>query len=93
MKSKKNSNIKLSHILYILLALVFISCADKREQKMVENKKYETADYEKIGYPVKIHTINRSGMKYIIASGTYGDAGVDIINVTLDSLMVEYYKR
>ena len=48
---------------------------------------------EIIGYPVKIHTLERSGMKYIIASGTYGESGVDISNVTLDSLMVEYYKR
>lgn len=91
----KNLNRKLSYTLYILLVCVFISCqpADNKKEKMVETEKYKTRDYEKIGYPVKIHTLERSGMKYIIASGTYGEAGVDISNVTLDSLMVEYYKR
>lgn len=90
----KNLSKKLSYTLYILLVCVFIGCqpADKKE-RTVETEKYETRDYEKIGYPVKIHTLERNGMKYIIASGTYGEAGVDISNVTLDSLMVEYYKR
>ena len=93
----KNLSKKLSYTLYILLVYIFIGCepgelADKKE-KTVETEKYETIDYERIRYPVKIHTLERSGMKYIIASGTYGEAGVDISNVTLDSLMVEYYKR
>lgn len=90
----KNLNRKLSYTLYILLVCVFISCqpVESTETKEVKTEKYKADDYERIGYPVKIHTLERSGMKYIIASGTYGEAGVDISNVTLDSLMVEYYK-
>lgn len=57
-----------------------------------KNDKYKTDEFERIGYPVKIHNLERCGMKYLIASGTYGESGVDIINLTLDSLMVEHYK-
>jgi len=90
----KNLNRKPSYTLYILLVCVFIGCqpAEKTQNKEVKTDKYESDDYEGIDYPVKIHTLKKSGMKYIIASGSCCEAGVDISNVTLDSLMVEYYK-
>lgn len=91
----KNLRTKLNYAIYTLLVCLFISCQDdgSKKAKIVESEKHKTRDYEKIGFPVKIHTLERSGMKYIIASGSFGEAGVDISNVTLDSLMVEYYKR
>jgi len=80
--------------LYAMLAVVFSSCdGDKTESKRVVTEAIVTQNYEKIGYPVKLHYIERSGMKYMIASGEYGDAGVSICNLTLDSLQVEFYKR
>lgn len=55
----------------------------------VKNK----STYEYLEHPVIIQTVEKSGMKYMIASGKKREAGVDICNITLDSLMVEYYKR
>ena len=80
--------------LYAILAVVFSSCeGDKTESKRVVTKARVTQNYEEIGYPVKLHYIERKGMKYMIASGQYGEAGVSICNLTLDSLQVEFYNR
>lgn len=76
------------------LSVVFSSCeGDKVESKKVVTEARITRNYEEIGYPVKLHYIERSGMKYMIASGSFGEAGVSICNLTLDSLQVEFYKR
>ena len=80
--------------LYVMLAVVFPSCnGDKTVSKKVVTEARVTQNYEEIGYPVKLHYIERCGMKYMIASGQYGEAGVSISNLTLDSLQVEFYKR
>ena len=80
--------------LYAMLVVVLSSCdGGKTESKRVITETRVTKNYEEIGYPVKLHYIERSGMKYMIASGQYGEAGVSIRNLTLDSLQVEFYKR
>jgi len=76
----------------VLLAVVFSSC-ERENSKRVVTEARVTNNYEEIGYPVKLHYIERSGMKYMIASGQFGDSGVSIRNLTLDSLQVEFYKR
>ncbi len=84
---KNETSINRKAFAYLLLAVVFSSCdGDKTKSKI-------TQKYEEIGYPVKLHYIERCGMKYMIASGQYGEAGVSISNLTLDSLQVEFYKR
>lgn len=75
-----------------MLAIVFCSCVNSDSKKVITEAR-ETKDYEEIGYPVKLHYVEKSGMKYMIASGHFGEAGVSISNLTLDSLQVEYYKR
>ena len=91
---KLNFTTKTAIALYAMLAVVFSSCeADKTESKRVVTEARVTRNYEEIGYQVKLHYIERSGMKYMIASGQYSEAGVSICNLTLDSLQVEFYKR
>lgn len=91
---KLNFTTKTAIALYAMLAVVFSSCeGNKTEPKKVVTEARGTRNYEKIGYPVKLHYTERGGMKYMIASGYYGDAGVSICNLTLDSLQVEFYKR
>jgi hypothetical protein len=85
---------KTTIVLYAMLAFVLSSCNnEKTESNRVVTKARITQNYEEIGYPVKLHYVERSGMKYMIASGSYGEAGVSICNLTLDSLQVEFYKR
>ena len=79
-------------ILCVITGFTFMGCEDNSKKTKI-TEAYETADYEKIGFPVRLQSIERGGMNYIIASGTYGESGVDICNITLDSLMVEYYKQ
>lgn len=88
----KNLITKTAITLCVILAVVFSSCTSK-ETKRVETESYHDNNFEVLGYPVKLHYVERSGMKYMIASGTYGEAGVSICNLTLDSLQVEFYKR
>ena len=78
--------------LYGMLAVVFSSCESENSKRVVTEARV-TNNYEEIGYPVKLHYIERNGMKYMIASGKFGEAGVSICNLTLDSLQVEFYKR
>lgn len=89
---KLNFTTKTSIALYAMLAVVFSSCESKNSKRVVSEARV-TQNYEEIGYPVKLHYIERSGMKYMIASGQFGEAGVSICNLTLDSLQVEFYKR
>jgi len=92
--TKLNFTTKNAIALYAMLAVVLSSCdGGKTESKRVVTEARVTQNYEEIGYPVKLHYIERSGMKYMIASGQYGEAGVSICNLTLDSLQVEFYKR
>jgi|688.fasta_scaffold02274_53 hypothetical protein len=91
--TKLNFTTKNAIALYAMLAVVFSSCDGDTESKRVVTEARVTQNYEEIGYPVKLHYIERSGMKYMIASGQYGEAGVSICNLTLDSLQVEFYKR
>jgi hypothetical protein len=88
----KNLITKTAITLCVILAVVFSSCTIE-ETKRVETESYHDNDFEVLGYPVKLHYVKRSGMKYMIASGSYGEAGVSICNLTLDSLQVEFYKR
>ena len=91
---KLNFTTKTAIALYAMLAVVFSSCeGDKTESKRVVTEARVTQNYEEIGYPVKLHYIERKGMKYMIASGQFSEAGVSICNLTLDSLQVEFYKR
>ena len=89
---KLNFTTKTAIALYAMLAVVFSSCESKNSKRVVTEARV-TQNYEEIGYPVKLHYIERSGMKYMIASGRLGEAGVSICNLTLDSLQVEFYKR
>ena len=89
---KLNFTTKTVIALYAMLAVVFSSCESKNSKRVVTEARV-TQNYEEIGYPVKLHYIERSGMKYMIASGQFGEAGVSICNLTLDSLQVEFYKR
>jgi len=89
---KLNFTTKNAIALYAMLAVVFSSC-ERENSKRVVTEARVTNNYEEIGYPVKLHYIERSGMKYMIASGQFGDSGVSIRNLTLDSLQVEFYKR
>jgi hypothetical protein len=89
---KLNFTTKTAIALYAMLAVVFSSCESKNSKRVVTEARV-TQNYEEIGYPVKLHYIERSGMKYMIASGQFGEAGVSICNLTLDSLQVEFYKR
>lgn len=77
---------------FALILLFALSCEQKSSNK-VETDAYESSDYEVVGFPVKIHYMERNGMEYMIASGSYGEAGVSICNLTLDSLQVEFYKK
>ena len=89
-----NFTTKTAIALYAMLAVVFSSCeGNKTESKKVVTEARTTQNYEEIGYPVKLHYVERSGMRYMIASGLYGEAGVSICNLTLDSLQVEFNKR
>jgi hypothetical protein len=91
---KLNFTTKPAIALYAILAVVFSSCeSGSGNSKRVVTEARVTNNYEEIGYPVKLHYIERSGMKYMIASGQFGEAGVSIRNLTLDSLQVEFYKR
>jgi hypothetical protein len=78
--------------LYAMLMIGVSSCESEKSKTIVTEAR-ATSDYELIGYPVKLHYIKRCGMKYMIASGLYGEAGVSVCNLTLDSLQVEFYKR
>jgi hypothetical protein len=69
------------------------ACSDNSIINKKTTDARNTNNYEEIGHPVKLHYIQRSGMKYLIASGLYGDAGVSIANITLDSIQVEFYKQ
>lgn len=89
---KLNFATKTAIALYAMLAVVFSSCESANSKRVVTEARL-TQNYEEIGYPVKLHYIERSGMKYMIASGQFGEAGVSICNLTLDSLQVEFYKR
>ena len=89
---KLNFTTKTAIALYAMLVVVFSSC-ENENSKRVATEARVTKNYEEIGYPVKLHYIERSGMKYMIASGQFGEAGVSICNLTLDSLQVEFYKR
>lgn len=88
----KNLMTKTAITLCVILAVVFSSCKSG-ETKRVVTESYHDNNFEMLGYPVKLHYVKRSGMKYMIASGTFGEAGVSICNLTLDSLQVEFYKR
>jgi len=89
---KLNFTTKTAIALYAMLVVVFSSCENENSKRVVTEERV-TKNYEEIGYPVKLHYIERNGMKYMIASGQFGDAGVSICNLTLDSLQVEFYKR
>jgi hypothetical protein len=89
---KLNFTTKTAIALYAMLAVVFSSCENENSKRVVTEARV-TNNYEEIGYPVKLHYIEKGGMKYMIASGQFGEAGVSICNLTLDSLQVEFYKR
>lgn len=89
---KLNFTTKTAIALYAMLAVVFSSCESENSKRVVTESRV-TNNYEEIGYPVRLHYIERSGMKYMIASGQFGESGVSIRNLTLDSLQVEFYKR
>jgi hypothetical protein len=89
---KLNFTRKTAIALYAILAVVFFSCEKKNSKRVVTEARF-TNNYEEIGYPVKLHYIEKGGMKYMIASGQFGEAGVSVCNLTLDSLQVEFYKR
>jgi hypothetical protein len=89
---KLNFTKKTAIALYAMLAVVFSSCENENSKRVVTEARV-TNNYEEIGYPVKLHYIEKGGMKYMIASGQFGEAGVSICNLTLDSLQVEFYKR
>ena len=79
----------------LMLCVTLFSCGSEPEHvnKNVVAESYITHDYEEIEYPVKLHFVEKSGMKLIIASSVSSYGGVSIINLTLDSLQVEYYKK
>lgn len=82
-------------IIGIILLITFACTQAPNNDGYVVNevKEYKPSGFGSVSYPVKIQIVRNGGMKYVIASGYYGDSGVDIANVTLDSLMVEYYKK
>lgn len=86
MKTMRNLSI-------LMLCITLFSCDSENVNKSVITESYETHNYERIGFPVKLHFVEKSGMKLMIASGSYGESGTSIINLTLDSLQVEYYKK
>jgi len=92
MKIKTSINRLTRTFAIVLLSVVLSSCEEENSKRIVTEARV-TNNYEEIGYPVKLHYIERSGMKYMIASGQFGEAGVSISNLTLDSLQVEFYKR
>lgn len=88
----KKSNLTII-VLFTILSFTVSSCIVEEKQKTVITDQYETSNFEKIGWPVKLHYIEKAGMQYMIASGTYGESGTAITNLTLDSLKTEYYLR
>lgn len=89
-------NFKISTVttiaVYAMLAVVFSSC-ERENSKRVVTGPTVTQNYEDIVYPVRLQYIERNGMKYMIASGHWGESGPSICNLTLDSLQVEFYRR
>jgi hypothetical protein len=63
MKTMKNLSI-------LMLCVTLFSCGSEPEHvnKNVVAESYITHDYEEIEYPVKLHFVEKSGMKLIIAS-------------------------
>jgi PBP1b-binding outer membrane lipoprotein LpoB len=76
----------------LMLAVVFSSCKNAESKKTMPDLivKNET---EEISYPVKLHYIEKSGMKFMISSGGCCESGTSIRNLTLDSLQVAFYKK
>jgi hypothetical protein len=77
----------------VILVISIYSCGSSPTSKVVVTEANLTNDYEKLNFPVELHYIKKNGMSYMIASGTFGESGTSTTNLTLDSLLVEYYRE
>lgn len=82
---------KISIILLTLLSIILMSCSETKKDSYVD-KLNENSSIS-LKYPVKLQLVEISGMSFMIAYGVGSDASISMINLTLDSLRVEYYKK
>jgi len=80
----KKINRKLTYMLYILLACVFISCDNQTtKERPTNNVKQKDSGIKFVGR----YEIEEGGMKYVVYREI--DGGLFILNITKDSLDVE----
>ena len=74
----------MKYIISLMIVFVLSNC----EVKVKESNAYDSGTYD-------IHHTTIRGMDYVIISSSRvsPDAGVTVVNLTKDSLEVEYYKK
>ena len=74
-------------LLGVLLAVMLISCGSAESGHNCKNSSIK----RELAYPAELQYLNENGMKYMVFTAYSG--GVSVVNVTLDSLKSEYYRR
>ena len=80
-------------VFVIVLALSLGGCGELKQSIDESREKDRSAEVTSLRDDVEVQVYEKSGMKYLIVTERYSKSGKAIANLTLDSLMVEYYKK
>ena len=80
----------MKNLLSVLVVIMLISCGSAESGNQKEQEKIRIRELKRHKC---IQYFNEGGMNYIVVHSTNSSGGVSVVNLTLDSLKTEYYKK